>query len=152
MNPSLSSPRDFKALLCLGSQESVETATRQLAPLGFEVHTVSTPEQALSHWYSHFYEVMVVCDDFGGGDAQAHPVLSQLTTIPLDLRRKLFVVLVGPNLVSQSRMQAFTLSVDLVLCPQDLPNLKALVGQGLVQNGQFYAAFYEVENLLRKEA
>jgi len=154
MNPlrnDSSASRDFTALLCIDSQELQETATGQLTPLGFEVHTVSTPEQALSHLHSHLYDVMVISDDFGGGDAETHPVLAQLASVPLELRRSMFVVLIGPNLTTHSKMQAFALSVELVICPQDVPNLKALVGQGLARHEEFYATFNAVARLIRKE-
>ena len=154
MNPPRNDPsasRDFTALLCLDSQEQLETGTVQLSSLGFEVHTVSTPEQALAHLYSHSYDVMLISDDFGGGDAETHPVLAELATLPLDLRRSMFVILIGPNLTSHSKVQAFALSVDLVIRPQDVMNLKALVGQGLAQHEEFYAAFHAVTRLINKE-
>jgi CheY-like chemotaxis protein len=154
MNPlrkDLVSTPNFTALLCIESQELLETATGQLTPLGFEVHTVSTPEQALSHLYSHFYDVLVLSDSFGDGTAETHPVLAQLASVPLNLRRKLFVVLIGPKLTPHSQAQAFGLSVDLVIRPQDVANLKVLVGQGVLAQQEFYAAFHEVERLMRKE-
>jgi len=95
--------------------------------------------------------VMVISDDFGGGDAETHPVLAQLASVPLELRRSMFVVLIGPNLTTHSKMQAFALSVELVICPQDVPNLKALVGQGLARHEEFYATFNAVARLIRKE-
>jgi len=154
MNPLRNDPsasRDFTALLCLDAQDVLQAAIDQLAPLGFEIHTVATPEQALSHLYSHSYDVLVVSDGFGGGDAEAHPVLAQLASVPLDMRRKLFVILLGPNLTPHSTMQAFALSVDLVLKPQDVANLKRIVGQGLASHQEFYAAFNAVHAHLRQE-
>ena len=146
-----SAPRECTALLCIEAQNVLQTAIDQLAPLGFAVHTVTTPEQALTHLYSHSCDVMVVSDTFGGGDAEAHPVLSQLASVPLDLRRKLFVILLGSNLTPHSKMQAFALSVDLVLQPQDVANLKELVSQGLAAHQEFYAAFNAVHSHLHQE-
>ena len=154
MNPGLndlSSSRALTALLCIHSQEVLETTTTQLTTLGFKAHSVSTPEQALDHLYSHACDVLVVSDDFGGGDAHAHPVLVQLASVPLNLRRKLFVILLGPNLTPNSQMQAFALSVDLVLRPQDVVNLNAILAHSLAAQELFYATFNEVQQQLRKE-
>ena len=145
------SSRDFSALLCIDSQEVLDLASGQLTLIGFEVHTVSTPEQALAELYSHSYAVMVVDDHFGGSDIETHPLLSQMASVPLDLRRKTFVILIGPNLTPHSKMQAFALSVDLVLRPQDILNLKAIVGQGLLDHEAFYAAFNAADKSLRLE-
>ena len=87
----------------------------------------------------------------GGGDAETHPVLAQLASIPLDMRRSLFVILVGPELTSFSKMEAFALSVDLVIRPQDISNLKAIVGQGLAAQEAFYASFHAVARQVREE-
>ena len=154
MNPLRYDPaasRNFTALLCIASPEMLSAATDQLAPLGFEVQTVATPEQALAHLYSHPCDVVVVSDDFGGGDAEAHPLLSQIASVPLDLRRKFLLLLIGPSLTPRSSMQAFALSVDLVLRPEDIPNLKGIVGQGLADRREFYATFNAVhQNLLQE--
>ncbi|MCX6968057.1 MAG: hypothetical protein NTZ46_09840 [Verrucomicrobia bacterium] len=154
MNPILenfSPSHAFSALLCIDSQELVESASTQLSTLGFEVHTAATPEQALSQLYSRTFEVLLVSDSFGGGDAQAHPVLSQLAAFALDIRRKLYVVLIGANLTPLSKMQAFALSVELILRPQDVANLKTLMGQELVAHEAFYAPLRATERLLQKD-
>jgi len=154
MNPLRNAPsasRDFTALLCMDAPDMLQAVTDQLASLGFEMHTVATSEQALNNLYSHSYDVLVVSDTFGGGDAETHPVLAQLASVPLDLRRKLFVILLGPNLMPRSTMQAFALSVDLVLHPKDVANLKGIVGQSLAAHQEFYAAFNAVHTRLREE-
>ena len=141
---------DFTALLCIDSQELLETASGQLTSLGFEVHTVSTPEQAFAHLSSQTYDIIVISDDFGGGDTETHPVLAQLADIPLESRRSMYVVLVGPQLTPSSRMQAFALSVELVIRPQDVSNLKALLGQGLERHKALYSTFNTVAERIRK--
>jgi len=154
MNPlsnNSSSNSHFDALLCITSQESRDVATGQLTTLGFEVHTVSDAQDAFTHLYSHSYNVVVVSEDFDGGDAETNPILAELATMPLNFRRSMFVILVGPNRIALSEMQAFSLSVDLVIRPQDILNLKALVGQGLARHEAFYEAYHSVAKQIRQE-
>ena len=154
MNPPTNDPlstSNFVALLCIDSQELLETATSQLTSLGFEVHTVAAAEEAISHLYSHSYNVVMISEDFEGGDAETNPVLSELAVMPLDVRRSMFVILVSPSRVALSPMEAFALSVDLVIRPQDVANLKALVGQGLARHEALYAAFHAASKRFQQE-
>lgn len=141
----------FTALLCVDSDELRQIITEQLTPLGFEIHAVTSAEEAGSQWYSHFYDVMVISETFGGGDAETHPVLAELAGVPLDFRRAIFVVLIGNLRTTRSEMEAFVYSVDLVVSMQDAPNLKALVGQGLTRQGELYADFHAISKRIQGE-
>jgi len=123
-----------------------------LTPLGFVIQTAPTPKDALTGLHTQICDLVVTSEDFGGADAFSHPVLSELAEFPLDLRRSSFVILIGPNRTSQSEIQAFSLSVDMVLRPEDTPKLKGLVGQGLARKEAFYATFRAMEKLVQEES
>jgi len=63
-------------------------------------------------------------------------------------RRALFVVAVTPGGPAGDRFAAWSESADLVLTPDDLPNLRRLAGDGLKDKQEFYRRFEE----LRREA
>jgi hypothetical protein len=63
-------------------------------------------------------------------------------------RRALFVVLVAPKAPTGDRFAAWSESADLVVRPEDLPNLRRLAGDGLREKQEFYRRFEE----LRREA
>ena len=154
MNPlkqEMSSTPQFLALLCIDSQELTEIATSQLTTLGFEVHTVPAFQEAITQLHSHSYQLVMTSEDFAGGDAATNPILAELATIPLDFRRPIFVILVGPTQTSLSEMQAFAFSVDLVIQPGDVSNLKAIVGQGFARCEALYATFNAVAERVRQE-
>ena len=149
--PNDIAPHEFTALLCLDTPAQMEAVTEQLAPLGFEIQSASTPEAALSGLHSYVCDMVVTSEDFGGADAFTHPVLAELAVYPSDQRRATFVILIGPNRTSQSEVQAFSLSVDLVLNTQDIPKLKGLVGQGITRKEAFYSAFRAMEKMVQLE-
>lgn len=142
---------NFTALLCVEPGELQKIVTEQLTLLGFEIHAATTPEEAATQWYSHFYDVILISETFGGGDIETHPVLADLAGVPLDLRRSMFVVLIGSRRTTRSEMEAFIHSVDLVVSLQDGPNLKALIGQGLARQEEVYADFHAVTKRLQGE-
>jgi len=63
-------------------------------------------------------------------------------------RRGLFVVAVTSNGPSGDRFAAWSESADLVVRPEDLSNLRRLVGDGLREKHEFYRGFEE----LRRES
>lgn len=136
---------DLVALLCIGSPELQEIVLDQITQLGFAIHTSFSAEDAISKLSSHPYNVVVIEENLEGTDAPTHPILAELATIRLDVRRDLFVVLVGPGMETQSGTQAFALSVDLTVNLQDAPNLKPLVGRGIVDQEEFYTAYKAVK-------
>jgi hypothetical protein len=136
---------DLVALLCIGSPELQELAIDQITQLGFAIHTAFTAEEANSKLTTHPYNIVAIEENLEGTDAQTHPILAELAALRLDARRDLFVVLIGPGMETQSDSQAFGLSVDLTINLADAPNLKTLVGRGIVAQEEFYAAFNAVK-------
>ena len=136
---------DLVALLCIGSPELQEIAIDQITQLGFAIHTATNAEYAISKISSQPYNIVAIEENLEGTDAATHPILAELATIRLDVRRDLFVVLIGPGMETQSENQAFALSVDLTVNLQDTPNLKTLVGRGIVAQEEFYAAYKAVK-------
>jgi hypothetical protein len=136
---------DLAALLCIESPGIQQTITDQITQLGFAIHSAFTAEEAISKLSSHTYNVVIIEENLEGTDAQTHPVLAELATMRLDTRRGFYVVLIGPGMETQSDTQAFGLSVDLTLNLLDMSDLKQLVGRGIVEQEEFYAAFKAVK-------
>jgi hypothetical protein len=63
-------------------------------------------------------------------------------------RRAHFVIAVMPKGPTGDRFAAWSESADLVVTPEDLPNLRRLAGDGLREKHDFYRRFEE----LRREA
>ncbi|MDD5349421.1 MAG: response regulator [Chthoniobacteraceae bacterium] len=150
--PLIPIAHDFTALLCIDEPDVLEGVRAPLAELGFAVQPAVTVAEAVFYLHSQPYDVVVVNETFCGADAQTHPILSELAELPLDLRRLLFIAFFGAGRSSNApEMEAFALSVDLLLGPQDLPNLKGLVGRGLTRHAGFYAAYHAAARRLGNE-
>jgi len=142
---------DLAALLCIGSPQLQEVVISQLTGLGFGIHTATSSEEAIPKLHAHPYNIVAIEEELDGTDAQTHPLLAELASMRLDLRREMFVVLLGPDLVTQSEIQAFALSIDLAVNLQDAANLKTIVGRAIVGHEEFYAAYNAVKKDVRRE-
>jgi len=140
---------DLASLICIDDAALQAAVIDQVGQLGFGVHTGLFAEEVSVRLRSRSYDLIIVSENFGGGDAESNPVLHELTNIPMSQRRDAFIVLVGPSMVTRSEMQAFMHSVDLVVKREDVPNLKTIAGRGIVRQEEFYAAFNAVLKTVR---
>ncbi len=86
---------------------------------------------------------LVVTDETTGRETVAY-----LRGLSGARRRALFVVVVTPRRPTADPFAAWSESADLVVTPDDLPNLRRLAGEGLKEKQEFYRRFEE----LRREA
>ncbi len=144
-------PREFTALLCCDDADLIASATDQMTALGFAIETAETSEAALSALHNQLCDIVVVTENFGGSDAFTNSVLSEINEFTQELRRSIFVVVISPNRKTLAEIDAFALSADLILNPQDLPRLQGLVGQGLTRKEEFYRVYRAVEKQIQQE-
>jgi DNA-binding response OmpR family regulator len=86
---------------------------------------------------------LVVTDETTGRETLAY-----LRGLTGTRRRALFVVAVTSRGPTGDRFAAWSESADLVVTPDDLPNLRRLAGDGLREKQEFYRRFEE----MRREA
>ncbi len=149
--PEPYSPHEFTALVCLETPELLQAVSEQLTALGFAIETAQTPAAAVTALHTLVCDIVITSDDFGGADAFTNPVLAEINEFSQEARRAMFVTLIGQERTTQAEMEAFALSVDLVLNPQDIPRLKGLVGQNLARKEAFYRVFHLVEKAQEAE-
>jgi hypothetical protein len=134
---------DLTALVCVEEAMLQSIVVEQLRELGYKLHNGLFGEDVQLKLRTHPYDVIVVDENFGGLDLESNPVLTEINEIPLAQRRKQFVVLIGPGMVTNNYMQAFTHSADLVCSFSDLPNLRVVLRRGAMAHKQFYARLIE---------
>ena len=79
----------------------------------------------------------------GGSSLATNPVWLHLAPLPMTQRRKLFVFLIGPSFGTLDAMQAFGASVHLVVHPDDLANIRAILNKSLIDFKLFYRVYLD---------
>jgi hypothetical protein len=67
-------------------------------------------------------------------------------TMPLEIRRRLFLVLVGDDVTTGEGIQAFALLADLVVHSKDAPTCDRLVAQTLQERKRVYQTYWDAED------
>jgi hypothetical protein len=68
-------------------------------------------------------------------------MLDYLATLPMTQRRNSFTCLIGESFKTLDAMQAFAHSVHLVVNPQDLPNLAAILRKSIAEFDLLYKVY-----------
>lgn len=136
-------PGDATALVCVDVPEIQRPIVDQLSALEYKMHTGLFAEDVSLKLKAQSYDVVIVYENFNESDWESNPLLKEVVRIPPAQRRKQYIVLVGPNMVTNDEMQAFSHSVDLTFSVSDLANLKPVLRRGVLRHQQFNQAFGE---------
>jgi hypothetical protein len=136
-------PDDITALVCVDEPEVQRSIVEQLGELNYRIHTGLFAEDISLRLRAHTYHVVVIYETFAGSVAEGNPVLAETVRTPSSQRRNQFVVLIGPNMVSNNEIQAFQFSVDLVVSVSDLTSFRPLLRRSVARHAEFYRKFNE---------
>jgi hypothetical protein len=134
-------PGQSSALLCVNREECRSELKVMLEALGYVVDILVAADQALQRLRFNQYHVILLDDDFEGKSPNA--VAAYLTGLNMNIRRDIFVVLIGERFKTADHLQAFMESVNFTLHPDDLPHLATFLSCGLRDHERFYKVFTE---------
>jgi hypothetical protein len=104
-------------------------------------------EDILLKLQTHTYDVVVIAEHFNASTKENNPILEASKNLPGGQRRAQMFVMVGSSIHTDSEMEAWAASVDLVVNLADVPNLKHVVRRAVLRRDTFYkpliAAFEE---------
>ncbi len=134
---------DKTALICDDST-AADTLKTILGELDLKCHTAETSERAIERMKYTTYDVIVVSETFSSSILATNAVLNYLVPLPMAQRRYTYVALVGDSFRTLDAMQAYAQSVHLVVNPNDLSNLGAILKKGLTEFESFYRVYRNV--------
>ncbi len=139
------------ALWYCPQEEAAAEIRRQLEQLGFEAREVKDHRQLAARLRYHTYDLVILYQDSHRADEPLQAILDFINSMPLEERRRIFVVLIflGGNRVDE--MQAFNRGVDLTLNPMDLARLREIIPYEMDRKRSFYKRFEEIRAKVARE-
>jgi hypothetical protein len=132
-------PGDKTALVCVDVPEVQRIVVENLTDLEYKIHTGLFVDDILLKIQSHVYEVIIISEHFNATNLETNPILQTIMELPSSQRRRQIVAVLGSGLHTDSEMDAWSNSVDLVVSLADVPNLKHVLRRAV----QRITAFYE---------
>ena len=138
------SPDTRLALVCVDVPDRQGPVQSGLIELGYTLQTADDAPEALERMRKNTFEVIVLDEEFNGATEHDNPVLSAIHSLPMSIRRYIFVALLGRRFGTFDHMLAFAKSVNMVIHVSDLDQLKLILARGIADNDRFYHAYHEV--------
>jgi hypothetical protein len=137
-------PGDKTALVCVDVPEVQRMVVENLSQLEYKLHTGLFLEDILLKLHTHVYDVVVISEHFNSATLDSNPILQAIREIQPAQRRKQLVTLIGPSVHTDSEMESWAHSVDLVVGVADVANLKHVLRRAVSRTRAFYDPFIEV--------
>lgn len=134
-------PGDTTSLVCVDVPEVQRLVVENLTELGCKLHTGLFVEDIMVKLQTHAYDVVIIAEHFADSNLQSNPILHATLEIPPNQRRRQIIVLVGSSVHTDSDMEAWQHSVNLVVNLADVPNIKHVLRRAMVRNRGFYTPY-----------
>ena len=132
-----------KALVAFPAPEMAARMATVLGRLGFAVEQLDSADDKILRLQQGDYAIVVSARN---GVPEDRNVYRMIQTMPLEIRRRLFVLLVGDDVQTGEGTQAFALLADLVVQSKDAPSCDRLLAQTLHERKRVYQTFWDAED------
>jgi predicted Zn finger-like uncharacterized protein len=131
------------AMICEQDEAISEKIKSALESMEYNITEAPSTRDALKYMRFHTFDLVVLDEGFDGGDPNSNYVLNYLGQIPMNIRRQVYIVLVGTSFRTGDNMIALNKSVNLVLNEENLDDFEKILKQALAENQEFYRVLYE---------
>jgi hypothetical protein len=132
------------ALVCVGDEARRASVRASLEQLGYQAQVPADADVALDLLRKTACQVVVIDEAYEATAPVDNPVLGALHTMPMSVRRYVFVALIGEEVKTLDHATAFSRSVNAVVNVSDVDGLAPILRRAIADNDAFYRVFREV--------
>jgi predicted Zn finger-like uncharacterized protein len=131
------------ALICEGDPVYRGKIQAALKSLEYQVTTPNNSREALKQMRFHVFDMIVVNEKFDTPDPDHNNILRFLATLPMGVRRNIFVALISDRFRSNDNMAAFHKSVNMIIGVSHVDDIETILKHGITENDIFYRVYKE---------
>ncbi len=126
------------ALICEQDAGVREKIRSTLQRMDYHVMEAASARDAMKYMRFRVFDLIVLDENFEGGNPESNHVLQYLGHQPMNTRRNIFVVLLGNSFRTADNMIAFNRSVNLVVNLKNVDELEKVLRRSLTEYEEFY--------------
>lgn len=131
-------------LLALEPSSLNELVIPPLIEAGMEVKIAASLEDAIQQVTVSAPEFLLLAEGFGTRQLHLNPMLNFIAKLPAPSRRTLFVAWVGASVKTRDYLTAFALSVNLVIHPEYLMDIIALLAESRQEYLDLFGVYLQI--------
>ena len=136
-------PGTKTALVYCPESRERELLQKELTGLGYEVRLINQQDDIRFRVRYHIYDLIILYQNGPEPEDDLSNIQEYISSLLMDMRRKIFVIHVHPGGNRLDSMQAFSMGTDLTISPSDLENLPEILSPALEANEIAYKVFFE---------
>ncbi|GAB6183516.1 response regulator [Thermodesulfovibrio hydrogeniphilus] len=133
-----------KALICENNPEITKSISLYLKTIDFDYHIAISIEEALYLLNSDDISFVAINENFGNEPFEKNRVISYLLSLPMYIRRNIFLLLIGQNFKTLDRFKAFSLGVNVVINSKETDILGRVLQLAYAEYNRQYRVFKEL--------
>lgn len=128
------------ALVIEGDNQFANVISKAVSELGYRCISAQTTQEAINEMRFLEFSLLIVSEKFLT-ELEKSPILTYLNNLTIDIRRRIFLVLIGSNFKTMDKMAAFEMSANLVINRSDSGQLTNILKYSIMDNERFYKVF-----------
>ncbi len=136
-------PGTKTALVYCPESQARELLQKELSGLGYEVRLINQQDDIRFRFRYHIYDLIILYQNGPEPEDDLSNIQEYISSLLMDMRRKIFVVYVHPRGNRLDSMQAFSMGADITISPSDPENLSEILSQALEAKEIAYKVFSE---------
>ncbi len=144
-------PGTKTALVYCPESQARELLQKELTGLGYEVRLINQQDDIRSRFRYHIYDLILLCQNGPEPEDDLSNIQEYISSLLMDMRRKIFVIYVHPRGNRLDSMQAFSMGADVTISPSDLGNLSEILSPALDAKEIAYKVFFECKAKVEEE-
>ena len=118
--------------------QRIEMLRQAVVDLGYTYVTAENTREAIGKLRFHHFDLLVLSDRFDGIELEQSPIAHYLNHLPMSIRRRIFLAIIGDDFRTMDQLTAFAWSANLVVARQDLQRLSVVLQQAMMSHNKFY--------------
>ena len=136
-------PGTKTALVYCPESQARELLQKELIGLGYEVRLINQQDDIRSRFRYHIYDLILLYQIGPEAKDDLTNIQEYISSLLMDMRRKIFVVYVHPRGNRLDSVQAFSMGSDLTISPSDIRNLSKILSSAFEAKKMAYKVFFE---------
>ena len=136
-------PGTKTALVYCPESQARELLQKELSGLGYEVRLINQQDDIRSRFRYHIYDLIILYQNGSEPEDDLANIQEYISSLLMDMRRKIFVIYVHPRGNRLDSMQAFSVGADVTISTPDLKNLSEILSPALDAKEIAYKVFFE---------
>ena len=128
-------------IVCVSAPGLKQIVKKVFKQMEYRIISVNNASTAATRMKYHIFDYIILSEDFDEKNSGTAAILYYIQKLNMEIRRKVFVVLLSRRYRTADNMSAFHESVNLIINEKDLNNFRKIFLRSVREHEKFYSVF-----------